>query len=128
LPPWHERLPTGEVDRTRPYGPSLELYEKQCTDFRQSIWGGGLFDEEEHRRCGGGRLRTDKARLRRYDEDEIGEFVEENQGRLTKRQLEVYLCFWVERMSYGQAAGFLKTTTRAVRLAVQRLRKAAKSG
>jgi len=61
----------------------------------------------------------------RHDEKEIAAFVG-NGARLTARQYEVYMRFWVGHSSYGQIARVMETSKKLVRECVQDIRRNAR--
>lgn len=61
----------------------------------------------------------------RYDQKLITDFVNRHSRRLSQRELDVYVSFWVERRSYAGCARMLDIDRDAVRDAVKRIRRKA---
>lgn len=122
LPQWYDD------DLDLQYGPSLNGYQTQCRDWKQSIHSGGLWDEDEFRRCGGGRLVSDKGGLGRYDFDTVSAFMAKRSHELPRRYQEAYVLFFVNRCTYSQTADSMKVSVEAAKKIVNRLRRRAREG
>lgn len=109
------------------YGPSLNGFQEQCRSYKQSIYGGGLWDFAEERASTGRRM-TDKTGQERYDFDAVSGYVGRHSAEMSIQYLRVYQLFFVERMSYKGVASSMNLTSDHVRKLVQRIRKKAKNG
>ena len=130
--PWRDRLPDGGspagYSLGPAYGPENESqWHAAVEHWEESIHSGGLWDHDEALRHAPVRRVARAVQQRRYDEDSIGRWVESRPTRMTRRQLEVYYAYWVDKRSQTQIARALGLSHHTVRDLVRGIRSSARS-
>lgn len=133
LPPWRSYGPDQELGPWE--GPmSLDTFRAQERRWAQSIdavavggAGGGLWDYEAH--IANGALPQRPLRSpERYDAEVMSAFIGKHGRTLARRELEVYVLFWLERLSFTSVADRIGIARDTVRGLVKSLRRQAAGG
>jgi hypothetical protein len=120
-PPWRMRMPDGKLGPE--YGPASEgELDRLLSEYEQSTAGGGLWDADEDARTRGTMTRKQAARVERSDMPTIAEYLFRRPGGLAPREVECYLRFWVDGLSYLATARKMGIHPGAVRSMVHRIR------
>ncbi len=61
----------------------------------------------------------------RIDQDAMAAWVDRHSARLSQRELDIYVSFWIEKRSHAGCAAFLDIDKDAVREAIKRIRRKA---
>ncbi len=61
----------------------------------------------------------------RVDQNDLETWVKKHSARLSQRELDIYVSFWIERRSHAGCAAFLDLDKDAVRDAIKRIRRKA---
>lgn len=117
-PPWRAINTRGQLGPW--YGPTNQSqFDAMLARFRESIYGGGLWDNAEVNQ---GQFKYSPD-LGREDADMVHAWMDKNSGDVPRREMEVYISYFVNRESLGSIARSSCTNRDVIYNLVKALRK-----
>lgn len=121
-PPWHDRMADGGLSPG--YGPkSAGAFQTKIQAYRDSIWGGGLWHDDEEPK------RVPVARKERRPEllEQLERYVARHSTEMSELQLAFYYGFYRDNKSLGRLAAEYGKPLSTVRELLRRLRRRAEA-